>query len=271
MSSRNYQLTLNEVQRFEPLREYLLSLKTLGYIIACKEEAPLTGHEHIHIYCQFNKPIRLSKKKTEGAHIEKCFGTPEQNVAYIKKEGNIIFEDGELRTNEKTRFAKIKDVLNMTKEERSELPIQYYNIVNKINYKEDNILKASEAYKNVTVIYYYGKSGVGKTRTALKYITDYLGDTYNEVKYENGFWMGVSNDVDVALYDDFRDTHMKPSEFINFIDYNVHNLNIKGGSIKNKYKHIFITSIQSPYNIYKNTPEEYKEQWLRRMEIREVN
>lgn len=271
MSSRNYQLTLNEVQRFEPLKKYLLSFKNMGYIIACKEEAPLTGHEHIHIYVQFTKPQRLSIKKTEGAHIEKCKGTPEQNVEYIKKGGNIILEEGVLRTNVDTRFKTIREVEKMTTDQRKDLPIQYYNIVNKINSLENTVLKASEAYKNITVIYYWGKSGVGKTRTALQYIKEYLNDEYNEVKYENGFWLGVSNKVEVALYDDFRDSHMKPSEFINFIDYNVHNLNIKGGYIKNTYKHIFITSIQSPYDIYKNTPEEYKEQWLRRMEIREVN
>ena len=181
MSQRNYQLTLNEVERFESLKEYILSFKNLGYVIACKEEAPLTGHEHIHIYMQFSKPQRLSKKKTEGAHIEKCYGTPQQNVDYIKKEGNIIFEHGELKTNERTRFPTINEVEKMTQEERKELPIQYYNIVTKINNKENNMLKASEAHKNITVIYYYGKSGVGKTKTALQYIKDYLGDTYNEI------------------------------------------------------------------------------------------
>ena len=275
MSSMNkakcFQLTLNEVERFESLKEYLLKLKTLNYIIACKEIAPLTSHEHIHIYTQFNNAIKLSIKKCEGAHIEKCFGTPEQNVEYIKKDGDIIFEQGELRSNVKTQFPTIREVEKMSIEERKDLPIQYYNIVQKINIKESNKLKASQAKKEVTVIYYWGKSGVGKTKTALKYIEEFCGDDYNEVKYVNGFWIGVSEDCPVALYDDFRDSHMKPSEFINFIDYNIHNLNVKGGSIKNRYRHIFITSIQSPEEIYKNTPEEYKEQWLRRMEIREVN
>ena len=53
-------------------------------------------------------------------------------------------------------------------------------------------------------------------------------------------------DSPIALYDDFRDSHMKPSEFINFIDYNVHGLNIKNGEIQNNYKYIIITSVQDP-------------------------
>ena len=170
-----------------------------------------------------------------------------------------------MRTDEKTRFKTIDEVKNMKREERGRLPLQYYNIVEKINQEEDNILKASEQYKQVTVIYYWGKSGVGKTKTALQYIRDYCGDKYCEVKYSNKFWIGVNTKVDVALYDDFRDSHMTPSEFINFIDYNIHNLNIKGGYVKNKFRHIFITSIQNPEEIYKNCPEEYREQWLRRM------
>ena len=59
---------------------------------------------------------------------------------------------------------------------------------------------------------------------------------------------------------------MNVSEFINFIDYNIHNMNIKNGCIKNKFKYIFITSIQSPYEIYKNyIDNEPKIQWLRRI------
>lgn len=267
MTHRHTQFTLNEIEKFDPLKELILK-KNPSYVIACQELAPTTGHKHIHVYVQWGKRTRICAKKFLGAHIENCKGTPQQNVDYIKKEGDIIFEQGTLKTNETTMFPTIAAVKAMTPEQREQLPIQYYNIVQKLNQNDANTLKASEAYKHITVIYYWGKSGVGKTKTALQYIKQYLGDRYNEVKYKDGFWLGVTNDCDVALYDDFRDSHMKPSEFINFIDYNVHNMNIKGGYIKNHYKHIFITSIQDPHTIYKSAPEEYKEQWLRRMEIR---
>ena len=267
MAQRHTQFTLNEVERFESLKKKILKKKP-AYIIACEEEAPLTGHRHIHIYVQWGKLVRVLAKKNdwENSHIEKCYGTPEENLEYIKKEGNIIFEEGEFRGHKnKTSFPTIKEVKLMTKEERENLPIQYFNIVQKINIEQSNILKASESYKQVTVIYYWGKSGVGKTKTALQYIKEFCNDAYCEVKFSNNFWIGVNTDIDTALYDDFRDSHMKPSEFINFIDYNIHNLNTKGGYIKNTFRHIFITSIQDPHSIYSNCPEEYKEQWLRRI------
>lgn len=68
-------------------------------------------------------------------------------------------------------------------------------------------------------------------------------EEFEEVKFNGQFWMGVSEGTGCAVYDDFRASHMKPSEFINFIDYNVHNLNVKGGQIKNKYNLIIITSV----------------------------
>ena len=87
---------------------------------------------------------------------------------------------------------------------------------------------------------------------------------FNMVKYEDGFWHGLGT-ANIALYDDFRDSHMKPTELINFIDYYVHPMNIKGGSHQNTYQTIYITSLQSPEEIYKNVPEESKKQWLRRI------
>lgn len=75
-------------------------------------------------------------------------------------------------------------------------------------------------------------------------------EEFEEVKYENGFWNGIGDGTGCCVYDDFRDSHMKASEFINFIDYNVHNLNIKGGNVKNNYNLIIITSVFPLNDIY---------------------
>ena len=256
-----FQLTLNEVTLYEGLLEYIKTLKP-SYYISCRETAPTTGHEHIHIYVQFNRSKRLSLKKLLGAHIEVCKGSPQQNIDYIKKGGDIIDEEGEVK---KKGGKTIQDVKKMSKEEREKLPIQLYNIVQKIEEKEGNDLDPEESYKGkVQVHWYWGESGAGKTRQAMK---EMKGKKYNMLKYENGFWHGIG-EAEVALYDDWRDTHMKPTELINFIDYYIHPMNVKGGSVKNKYKEIYITSIQDPEKIYNNMPEEYKKQWLRR--IREI-
>ena len=259
-SGKAFQVTLNEIEVFGEVRDYLIGLKQFQYIIACKEKAPSTGHEHIHIYVQFKDSIKLSLKKLKGGHLEKCRGSPQQNKAYIEKDGNVIYESGEMKIKGGHTISQVK---KMSKEEREELPLVYANIVKRINDEEAKKLKVVNYYKGKIEVYWlWGESGAGKTRRALQEIGE---AEFNEVKYDGNFWHGVTEDTEIALYDDWRDTHMKPTELINFIDYNSHIMNVKGGTIRNNYKKIFITTLQDPEKIYSNVPEETRKQWLRRI------
>ena len=262
--SKGFLITLNQVERWEKLYSYLKSLKNLNYIIAAKEIAPKTGHEHIHCYTQFLVPTSLSMKKTEGAHIDICRGSPQQNKKYVEKDGNVILEEGKIRLS---GGLTISEVMEMSKSQRNNLPFVYYDKVLKLNENEDINIKADEYYKEVTVYFIWGDSGIGKTKKAFGLVA---GGIFHEAKYQNGFWIGVADDENCrsVIYDDFRDSHMKPSEFINFIDYNVHNMNIKGGFIKNRYRLIIITSVQNPEELYEKFTEENiepKKQWMRRL------
>lgn len=259
-SAKGFQLTINN-DSFDQILSYLRSLKP-NYIIACKESAPTTGHIHFHIYVQFPNARRLSLKKCEGAHIEKCFGSPKQNIDYIKKDGNIVIEEGAPRLNYVPSIHQAKE---MSKEEREGLSLNMYNIVNKINAEENKAINVKEYYKKVEVYWIYGESGAGKTKWAVDNMLDRNIETFNEVKYDGTFWHGVQESCNVCLYDDWRDSHMKPTELINFIDYNRHVMNIKGGTVRNNYSLIYITSLQHPDEIYKNVIEESKKQWLRRI------
>lgn len=271
LRSRNFQVTLNEIDLYPQLKENLTHLPNINYYISAMEYAPTTGHPHIHIYLQFTKPVIIPFKKLLGSHLEKCRGTPAQNVLYVKKDGRVMDEVGELRTNEETRFPTIASVKEMTKEEREELPIQYYNIIQKINDIESNIMSVDSFYKpEIKVYYIWGPSGIGKTKLVMKMIKERNIDFFDEVKHVGDFWQGISGETTTALYDDFRDSHMKASEFINFIDYNVHNLNTKFGFKKNNYDLIFITSVQNPDNLYKNlqnSDPEPSAQWRRRLSV----
>ena len=276
--SRHYQLTLNQVERWEELKKYITSLKSFKYGIATLESAPQTGHQHIHFYVRFNNTIALNLKNLQGCHIEKCFGSIKQNVDYIKKtndpdkRGKIIFEEGEL--NEKfdpelnpDKKPTIKEVKEMSKEDRENLEITYYNQVDKINILEENRITGQTCSKKVKVIYLWGPSGSGKSLWA-KY--QFRNTPFDIVKKEGEFWHGVSGVNKACLYDDWRDSHMKPSDFINFIDYTIHTLNVKNGSMKNKYKYIIITSVQDPemiYSSFTNKDLEPKRQWMRRMKV----
>ena len=277
LSSRHFQITLNEPEKYEKIKKYITGLSNFKFLYSVEEYAPTTDHRHIHIYIQFSKKATLYTSKLEGAHLELCKGDAVSNINYIEKlkdpRDKIIEKIGEPDDmigvqGGKSRFPTISEIEKMNSLELKKLPAQYYNIVDKIISKRaQNISIESFNKWPVTVYYICGESGIGKTRMA-QYLIKSWGIHFNNVKYENTFWMGVSENSNIALYDDWRDSHMKPSELINFIDYNTHIMNIKGGFIQNKYKKIIITSIQHWDDIYKGAREkddELPQQWERRM------
>ena len=95
--SKAYQLTINKISDWGAILEYLQSLSSINYMIACREFAPKTNKEHYHVYIQFRFSMKLSKKKLLSAHIEVCRGSPQENINYIRKNGDILLEEGEPR------------------------------------------------------------------------------------------------------------------------------------------------------------------------------
>lgn len=271
--NRNFLITLNQVENFDKIKEYLQHFKTFQYAIATKEKAPTTGHEHIHIYCQFGNAISLSPEKLCRAHIDQCFGSAQQNIDYIKKKkepekrGIIIWEEG---TPKFRGGVSINEVKSMSQEERGALPFAYFKAVEKLNANENVHINLNEMFKQVDVRFIFGKSGYGKTTLAIKWLNELGATNADSVCYVNGFWNGVSDTCDYAIYDDFRDSDLPAVEFIKFIDYTIKILNVKGNYIKNRYKYIFITSIQDPSSMFGKEFEEAK-QWLRRMKIYQFN
>lgn len=143
---RIFQITLNYEQnpdietsksillnKYDKIKSYLLSLK-YNYIISCIEQNK-KGFYHIHIFIQFTTPHRLSIKNLEGAHIEDCKGSVNQNLQYIKKDGNILDEFGT------PRFIlgnpHIKDIIKANYDEiLEECDYRYYRVCKDI--KKDN-------------------------------------------------------------------------------------------------------------------------------------
>ena len=258
--ARCFQLTINAIDTAGDVLNYLRKCSP-NYLLAGREKAPTTGHVHMHVYVQFPNPRRLSLKKLLGAHVEKTRGSTEQNIKYIKKpDTEIVAEEGEPRLNHVPTIGEAKKMADL-----SGLNLNMYNIVQKIEAEKKKIINPAEYYKQIEVYWIWGESGAGKTRYAIEDMKKRGIAGFNEVKMVGEFWHGVQEDCEVALYDDWRDNHMKPTELINFIDYNRHVMNVKGGSVRNNYSLIYITSLQSPESIYTKVPEETQKQWLRRI------
>jgi len=269
LRGKYFLLTLNQVDKWEELKNALVCFSTLLYIVASKEKAPTTGHEHIHVFLRFKQDKTLWAWKLFNVNMVLC-DYPDKAVEYVKKDGDIIYEEGQNRHQGGLAGLTIAEAEKMDIEELKRiLPLNYYNIIERMKTKRTKI-KVKDTKKDVKIVYIYGDSGSGKSLNGLKLMEDLGIEEYDPVKCDGKFWAFTSGEG-VALYDDFRDSHMRASEFINFIDYNKHPMRILNGNVINEYKTIIITSIQSPYDIYEKKTMEYKIQWLRRIKIYHVD
>jgi len=260
---------------YQDILEYVKGLKYFQYCYVVEH----IGQEqkHYHMLLQLSKAMpKLSVKKLHGAHVKKKeFGSTQKMKDYLdckdekhQSEGVtavVIDEFGEML---KQGGYSVKALLEC--EHVEELPD--YRMVNTWYRLKSNMpMKVRERRKSVKVYYIQGPSGVGKTNKAMDIAEEFENtwDTFTDwLKYENGFYSGVTGGARIAIYDDFRPSDMKAKEFVNLIDYNKHNLNVKGSGFINNYNLIILTSVVKFNTIYKNIEQdEPRRQWERRVQV----
>lgn len=191
-------------------------------------------------------------------------------------EGPWEFGNKDDTSNEKTDWAKIREAVCQPKVDWESIPASTYLLhINKLEKAHSayiTSLKPSQIRKHVKVYYLSGNSAAGKSNFAL-YMCCYGKkgeEAVDLVKYTGQFWMGTSESCRCCIYDDFRDNKIKEEEFVNFIDYNRHLINVKFTQHLNNYEVIIITSVFPMNEIFKNSKED-KTQWLRRMKEIKIN
>lgn len=239
----------------------------------CSEEHGGKWHGHYYVY--YKNPRSWNEIKSHygnDCHIE----IPISNsgaINYVmgrgehaEKKSNII-SYGEAPCDN-GKHISVASALSMTDSELRQLE-NHKDVITVMKVREifDDGIELDNWYKDVKVTFICGPSGAGKSLAAKDELKKEGFKKAHIVKHENNFWHGVGNGQGAAIYDDFRDSHMPASEFINFIDYNRHTLNVKNGSTMNNFSRIIITSVQRPHQIYRNLAEEPRLQWLRRIEI----
>lgn len=231
------------------------------FVIFGHETAPSTGTEHLQGYVYFKNPISFKSCKTRlpaGSHIEIAHGTPEQNITYCSKGGDVI-EHGErpLSATEKgdSERARWDEIYNLAIEERySELPrdvlVRYHRGLRSLrglHYHQ----RVSEPLPDIRNMWFSGKPGVGKSRSARAWAEQNHMRVY--VKTMNNWWDGY-NYEEVVLIDDLDRDHNKLAYLLKLWgDRYPFQAEVKGGMMYIRPRHIIVTSNYKPDEIWSHS------------------
>lgn len=264
--SRSYCFTINnytieDVELIKKLKyQYILLGNEKG-----ENETP-----HIQGYVYFQNPIAFNtlKKHCPRGHIEVCKGSPQSNIDYCKKQGDIIFEDGEKPcAGKRNDLAEIREAV-LNNESMQNIITNYSANYQAVKYAE-TIRKYLEPKRNwmPNIKWYYGETGTGKSKTAY----EELGEN---AYFQNGskWWDGYDAHESVII-DDFRPQDIEFSKLLKLLDRYPYIIENKGGTRQFLAKTIIITSPKHPIETFKHvtsTQNENIEQLTRRFtEIRQ--
>lgn len=241
------------------------------------KEIGASGTLHLQGYVEFKKQLRFNvvKHQLRRAHIEVMRGTPLQASDYCKKENNY-FEVGRLCENyngarltskdrEKGGYVKAdryQAVISLSKEGRlgqieSEYPSYFFNHYGTIKRIYQDYQKRPADANQVTGIWIYGVSGIGKSRRArTMFPNDPLYD-----KPCNKWWDSYQGEP-IVLIDDFDKSHHVLRHHLNrWADRYAFPAESKGSTSQIRPEKIIITSNWSPEEIW---PEHSESSTIRR-------
>lgn len=237
-SSRKYQLTINNPIEKGFTHEAIKAIiqNHLSCIYCCMaDEIGENKTPHTHVYIASKNAIMFStiQKRFYGAHIEFAQGTHQENRDYILKSGKWAndvkhgtsiegtFEEiGELPEERTARQKESEAIFGMIKDGASDYEIlnAYPTAMNKlqhINTTRQTLRNEwyKKEYRQLTVTYLWGKTGVGKTRSIMeKYGYDKV---YHVTNYRNPF--DQYDGQDVILFDEFRSS-LPIADMLKYLD-----------------------------------------------------
>ena len=248
MSKRGWCYTLNNYTVEE--HEKLQSLACKYHVIGEEEGESGTPHLQGFIYFASAKTFSAAKKVIgERAHIEEMKGTPTQAAEYCKKEGRF-WEHGEcpLEPTQKGKMEQDRWGVAYTEaKETGEVSDAQIALVHcrSIHFLYNQAqMKKPRVDTETKHLWYWGKSGTGKSRKARE---DHP-DAY--LKMCNKWWDGYANE-DVVLIEDFDRNHGVLCHHLKiWADRYPFLAEIKGAGTKIRPQLVIVTSNYHPRDIW---------------------
>lgn len=280
--SRKWLLTINNPVEHgythDFLRKTFESVKNLDYWCLC-DEVGKNNTYHTHIFLYRTNPMRFQmiKNKFPKAHIDYCRGTSQENRDYIRKEGkykgstkeetnlkNTFEESGNMPVERQGQRNDLIDLYDMIKSGMDNYSILEENPEYMLNLDKiercRQVVKEQQfrnVFRNLTVEYYSGKTGAGKTRSIMERygyenvyrITDYLHpfDGYRG--------------QDVVVFEEFRSS-LKIQDMLNLLDGYPLDLPCRYNNKVACYTKVYLISNIDLESQYPDIQNDYKETWL---------
>ncbi len=236
--SRKWLLTFNNPEKYgydhDNIRAALSTIKNLEYWCMC-DEIGEKGTYHTHLFLYRSTSMRFCRLKSvfPTAHIDYCRGSTQENRDYVRKEGKYKGTDKE-ETNLPDTFEEFGECPQEQQGKRNDLEALYGMI--KDGLSDYDILESHPAYmlqmnkiercrqvireeefknkfRDLTVEYWFGDTGLGKTRTVMErygYENVYRVTDY---KYPFDGYKGQ----DVLVFEEFYNS-IRIQEMLTYLD-----------------------------------------------------
>lgn len=238
--SRAWIFTYNNPQTYD------YSALPCEYVIVGHEHAPETGTFHHQGYARWKNAVSFKSVKKalpKGCHIESAIASPQANIKYCSKE-LIGYERGERpKMGKRNDIHKVKDLVSQGKGMNDIIDsVDSYQAIR----AGELILKYKEPERNwkPTVLWFYGPTDTGKTRTAMD-ILDRPWLSSKSLKW----WDGYDAHENIII-DDFRKDFCTFHELLRILDRYPYRVEYKGGSRQLLAKNIIITCPYPPDEVY---------------------
>lgn len=266
--SRNWCFTLNNYTDEDlTLISKWHEAHTDCYCIYGKEKgAEGTKHLQGYVHLPKSRTAAAIKKILPRAHIEKCKGTPAENITYCSKEGDVTVYGIEPKTQQQVNKDKAARFIELAKKGdfgtiETEMPSKYasmYRTMHQI--ATDNMEKPADL-EDVCGVWIYGKTGTGKTHMARHNYGTYFSKPCNK------WWDGFQGE-DAVIIEDMDPNHSKLAYHLKlWSDKWSFTAEVKGGTRSLRPKRVVVTSQYSIQECFESEGQAAVDAITRRMKI----
>jgi len=235
------------------------------------KEVGESGTPHLQMYLEFksSRSFNAVTKLLKGCHVEPRKGSSVQASEYCKKEKDFE-EFGTIKQKPGTRndLTEIKDRI-MTEQACMMDLIQDETIRNYQGLRTaEKLLTYVERERDwkPEIFWYYGKSGVGKSRLAEEQCK---GKRTYRANSNGKFWDGYDGHSHVII-DDIRPEWKSWADLLHLLDRYAYKVEVKGGMRSFLATHIYITCPWPPETCFENCGEDIWQLTRRLSEVKEI-